>query len=229
MKLEVSFNEPKSPLPNWKWFLFAVLLMTILFMIWAQRARAEEWTCCKGDKCCGAEIVVKSMPMSDFMTKEEICIDCIIQIESSGNPRAYKNWHYGLMQISLAVFKEWEDNCSANLRTRRVWEYEIDKCNSPVSKLYEPRFNQEIGVWYLNRIKNYYLPHYGIVPCESRAMPDIDLRCTNTVDLQIIAYNWGIKNLVKWYNKGADWKKLPKETRNYLKHYHKLAEDKNGH
>jgi hypothetical protein len=37
----------------------------------------------------------------------------------------------------------------------------------------------------------------------------------------LIAYNWGIGNLRKWFKRGCDWNKLPLETRNYVIKYFK--------
>ena len=131
----------------------------------------------------------------------DICIDCIIEIESGGNSLARsENNCIGLMQVSPIVLKEYrnfhKDNFSQALRE---------------DSLLHPEINKLIGIWYLNRIKNHYLPYYKIPV---------------TIENVCIAYNFGIGNLVKWYRAGAKWEKLPKETQNYIKKYHKLAKSK---
>ena len=61
--------------------------------------------------------------------------------------------------------------------------------------MFRPEANKIVAFWYLNWL---------------------DERC-DTVDEILIAYNWGYGNLRKYR---AGKKKLPKETRDYLKKYH---------
>jgi soluble lytic murein transglycosylase-like protein len=74
--------------------------------------------------------------------------------------------------------------------------------------LYDPALNMSVGTWYITEQIPRYLKNYNI--------PD-------TADNRLIAYNWGIGNLKKWWFSGADYKKLPKETRNYLLKYTRLG------
>ena len=124
---------------------------------------------------------------------EEIDINIIIQIESSGNPNAYneKSGAIGLMQITSIVVDEWNNG----------WGFEYN-----VGDLYNPRINVRLGKWYLLRIKEHYLPHYKIPV---------------TIENILASYNWGIGNVVKWHKKGGKFKDLPKETQQYIKKYNK--------
>jgi soluble lytic murein transglycosylase-like protein len=108
------------------------------------------------------------------------------------------------MQISHSVLTEWNED-----ESHKKWDCAFNKCfNSQHSdpQLFIPEINKQIGTWYLKRIWEHYLPHYKI---------------PQTIDNLLIAYNWGIGNLNKWYKAGADYKKLPTETKNYIKKYHR--------
>ena len=72
------------------------------------------------------------------------------------------------------------------------------------------RDNLDIAHWYMNTRIPQMLRYYG--------MPD-------TVDNHLIAYNFGIGNLIRYTTKDI---KLPKETRNYIRKYHKLELKKRG-
>jgi len=115
-------------------------------------------------------------------------------IESSNNPRAvsYKGAKYGrgLYQVSEKVLKEWND-------------FHPHEKYTP-EDLFDPEINRKIATWYLYVRIPYMLRRYKV--------PD-------TVEHRLIAYNWGIGHLVDWYRAGADYNKLPKETRDFLKKY----------
>ena len=122
-------------------------------------------------------------------------IPFLITIESNGNPSAYNESTKcrGLLQISEIVLREWNTNENHQaLETR---------------DLYNKAVNITIGSWYLHRIKDHYLPHYGI---------------PYNFDFVLIGYNFGVGGLNKWYKAGAKINKLPRETRNYLTRFHKL-------
>jgi len=136
---------------------------------------------------------------------EEICIPCIIQIESSGNPNAYneKSGAIGLMQITktcLEDFNDWSWRITDNEGRNPLPIKEPPRYN--MGDMYNPSKNVEVGTWYLNRIKNHYLKGKG------------------TIEDILICYNWGYGNWRKWK---AGKVKLPRETRNYIKRYKQLT------
>jgi soluble lytic murein transglycosylase-like protein len=136
---------------------------------------------------------------------EEINIEAIIQIESSGNPFAVsEDGCVGLMQLSQSVIDEFNKRYSKPKLYYKKEEL-FDYCN-----------NVKIGTWYINQripemLKAYHIP--------------------DTISTRLIAYNWGIGNLVKFNKKYAGHavqdtlKYLPEETRGYLKKYYKLIKE----
>lgn len=128
---------------------------------------------------------------------EEVCIPCIIQIESSGNPNAVsQDGCIGLMQVSLSAYDEFYQKACRELGRKMAYD---------PRELFDPEFNQVVGTWYVNVRIPEMLQAYKI--------PD-------TINNRLIAYNWGIGNLRK-YLQGK--KTMPKETRNYIAKYHKLV------
>ena len=118
-------------------------------------------------------------------------IERIIQKESNGNPRAFRNATKarGLMQITPVVLKEWN-----------IYNPD-DKHNE--NDLFDSEINKKIGEWYLfERIKNHYLPFYEL---------------NASLDNVLAAYNWGIGNLRRLGDAQENFEKLPFETRNYIK------------
>jgi soluble lytic murein transglycosylase-like protein len=75
---------------------------------------------------------------------------------------------------------------------------EVNKTSWKMDDMYDPKKNERVAVWYFT-----WLERQGLEDEE-----------------QIIAYNWGIGNLMK-YRLGL--KTLPKETRNYLNKYERLT------
>lgn len=127
----------------------------------------------------------------------EIIMSIIIIIESDGNPLAYnkKTGARGLCQITEVCLKDYNDHHQVKYNKEDLWN---------------PEINIKIGNWYYNKRIPAMLKYYKI--------PD-------TVENRIIAYNWGIDNLKKWYKKGGDYNKLPKETQNYIRKYYKLLKE----
>ena len=121
-------------------------------------------------------------------------IPIIITIESNGDPNAIsEDGCIGLMQISPMVLKE------CNLEG--VWKGEINtKGFFVLEDLFNPTINVKIGKWYLKRIWFHYLPYYKL---------------EQNIDNLLWAYNAGIGNVIKEIK--------PRETRDYIKKYHKLA------
>ena len=134
---------------------------------------------------------------------DEIDINAIIQIESSGNPLAYNksSQAVGLMQITPIVFKEFAESDSGWKEFKPIINFG-DHRN--IGILYDADTNVAIGKWYLNRIANRYLKGKG-------SIEDI-----------LICYNWGYGN---WRKYKAGKVGLPKETRDYIKKYRKLVSE----
>ena len=113
-----------------------------------------------------------------------IDMDKISMIESSNNPMAY-NKHSnarGLYQITPI--------CLADYNQYHKIQYTTDQ-------LYDKRINYDIAYWYMNVRIPQLLKHY---------------KQKDTVDNRLIAYNAGIKYLIKGL-------KLPTETINYISKY----------
>lgn len=133
-----------------------------------------------------------------------IDINAIIQIESSGNPMAIsKDYCRGLMQISNDVVKEF---CKFNGFTQHslTWLSD-DSIPYQYHSVYDVDLNIKIGTWYLTQRIPQMLRHYKL---------------EHSVENILIAYNFGIGNLIK-YRQGRVG--LPKETRQYIERYQKLA------
>ena len=121
-----------------------------------------------------------------------IILSIIAQIESNNNPTAY------------------------NPKTQAVGLYQITpiclkeynsyhKTKYTKKDLFNPKINKKIAFWYLNKRIPQMLKYYGY---------------KITVENILICYNWGIGNFIKW--KQGRIKKLPKETRDYLRKYFEL-------
>ena len=102
---------------------------------------------------------------------QEIDINAIIQIESSGNPLAYnkRSQARGLMQITPICLDDYNGNGGVIFSVR-------------TEELFDPKINIMIGKWYLNYRIPQMLNYYGY--------PD-------TIENRLIAYNAGISFVVK--------------------------------
>jgi len=121
-------------------------------------------------------------------------LEKVKQIESGGNPRAYNRGSgaRGLYQITPIVLSEWNKIFPKEQHT--------------LDDLFDPIVNTKIARWYFARLAEHYLPSY---------------RIPVNVDNLLIAYNWGIGHLNRWYKAGADRSRLPADTRKYLDDYHR--------
>ena len=128
---------------------------------------------------------------------QEINLDIISVIESSGNNMAYnfKSGATGQYQITETALKDYNKHAREN---------ELTELN--LSDMYEPKYAYMVSNWYLNEHIPDLLWDYGI--------PD-------TITSRLIAYNYGIGNLRKWFKHGCHWNKLPLETRHYIQRYFK--------
>lgn len=100
---------------------------------------------------------------------EVINMDAIMQIESSGNPRAYNpnDGARGLFQITKIVLTEYN---------------KFNRTSHTPQDLYNPEINKRIGTWYMTvRIRQ-------MLKC---------YRLPLTTENYIIAWNAGIKNAIK--------------------------------
>ena len=128
---------------------------------------------------------------------EEINLDIISVIESSGNNMAYnfKSGATGQYQITKSCLNDYNKHAAENGLTLLN-----------LTDMYEPKYAYMVSNWYLNEHIPDLLWNYDI--------PD-------TITSRLIAYNWGIGNLRKWFKHGSHWNQLPKETRNYVIKYFK--------
>lgn len=148
-----------------------------------------------------AVILAIILAMAICAWAETIDIQAIIQIESSGNTYAVSQDNcIGLMQISKDVVDDFNKFSGRN--RAGFFETPIEHCTDI---LFNYRANIEIGTWYLTERIPQMLRHYKL---------------ENSVENILIAYNFGIGNLVK-YRKGRVC--LPTETKNYIAKYTKLA------
>jgi len=140
----------------------------------------------------------------------EVCIPCIIMIESGGNPYVVsEDSCVGMMGISRAVLQDWNENkCSKNFSKRSTNHlgqiiFEREDVYS-FEDLFNPVINIKIGTWYINIRIPEMLKAYKI---------------EDTILTRIASYNWGINNVKKWYRNGAKYSQLPRETKRYYEKY----------
>lgn len=115
-------------------------------------------------------VVIFLLVVFTLANAEEIDMDKIMMIESSGNPLAYRKADdsIGLFQITPVVLKEWNNFHPKEQHTR--------------ADLWNPVVNKKIADWYINKRIPQMLKYYG--------KPD-------TVPNRITAYNAGINYVVK--------------------------------
>ena len=137
-----------------------------------------------------------TIPIPAFAENNNINLDIISSIESNNNPLAisYRGAKYGrgLYQISEIALLDFNNAHPAS--------------KMPVDALYKPVEARKVAEWYISRIKE-ILVKKGI-PVEINPI--------------LISWNWGVGNCIKWHKAGMDYDKLPKETQNFIKKYHKL-------
>ena len=149
---------------------------------------------------------------------EGVNMDIIAIIESNNNPNAYnkKSGAIGLYQITPIVYEDWKNH-------NYIYEFEGKTEDGKkviihfrpdyfsLRYLFVPEFNKEVADWYMQKRIPQLLRYYKI--------PD-------TITNRLIAYNWGIGNLKKWYFSKNPKFTLPQETHDYLIKYYKLARSK---
>lgn len=131
---------------------------------------------------------------------QTIDMDKIADIESSGEALAHTpdGQHIGLYQLSQGIVTD--------------FNHELDECGPDcwniqqfqLEQMYIPEYALRVANWYINIKTPERLLEYGI--------PD-------TTTSRLIAFNWGIGHLRKWFNRGCHWYQLPLETRKYIRKY----------
>jgi len=126
-----------------------------------------------------------------------IDLDCIIEIESSGNQNAVneKSGARGLCQITKNTWEE----CTMQLKEDWDW-----------SEAFDPDKNRVIGEYYMNERIPQMLKH--------DQLPD-------TIETRLAAYKWDLGSILKLYLQyGTRWQEhTPTETQNYIKKYGELV------
>jgi len=123
-----------------------------------------------------------------YCAQADVVVARIVEIESAGNPLAHnkKEDARGLCQIRPACLQEYNQR---------------NKTHYTAGDLFNAEINIKIATWYLNKRIPQMLRYFGKpVTCEN----------------QIICYNWGIGQFLKYAN---GKKKLPATTKKYLKDY----------
>ena len=135
-------------------------------------------------------------------------INAIICVESGWDSQVVsEKGCIGLMQINpdgaLKEYNQWYgytfDNEGKNaLATDKVYRFVRENPEGfNVGDLLNPRINVAIGRWYLNRLKEHYIPKDKF-----------------SLENLLAAYNGGITRLRKV---NYDWTKMPRETRDYVR------------
>jgi len=123
-------------------------------------------------------------------------ISKVIQIESSGNPRAVnrRTGARGLMQIMKAT---WEEMVG---KMGKDWDW---------NDAFDPDKNIAVGTYYLEIEIPRLLRHFSVF---------------DSVKTRLAAYNYGIGNVSRLYKKyDEDWiDHIPTETSNYITKYNRL-------
>lgn len=119
-------------------------------------------------------------------------IAIVAQIESSGNPQAHnvREDARGLCQIRPGVLHDYNRAHKTTYRMSALWEEDV---------------NRYVCDWYINAKIPMMLSRYGL---------------SDNVKNRILAYNWGIRNVRKYYERQL---RVPDSTRRYLVKYNALS------
>ena len=128
----------------------------------------------------------------------DINMDIITDIESSNEPLAYNKVSGAVGEYQLKQGVVYDFN-------REMFDNAVN-INYSLNDMYSPKKAGQVAQWFINNKIPSELRVYGI--------PD-------TVTSRLVAYNWGIGHLRKWFKRGCHWNQLPRETRKYIIKYYK--------
>lgn len=131
----------------------------------------------------------------EVVKAQDVDLDKIAMIESTCEPLAYnKNTGAtGEYQLTAGVLQTAKDDGEAGDDVK-------------LEEMFDPQMARIVANWFINDKIPSWLKIYHI--------PD-------TITTRLIAYNWGIGHLRRWFKHGAAWHRLPAETRGYIKKYFK--------
>jgi len=135
-----------------------------------------------------------------FSAEVDMDIQAVIMAECSGDYSKIRKDEgaYGCMQIRQPALDDYNEYHMTN--------YKLDD-------MLKPDLGYTVGCWYINVKIPDMLDYYSI--------PD-------TAYHRLIAYNFGIGNLLDWYRRGAVYKHLPQDTKVYIGNYEKFKKVNQG-
>jgi len=180
-----------------------VVAVAVEIIVWGRQQEARHWqaTPIKVEYVHDIELpqdrpAIRQAEIERRKVAPEINMGAIVQIESSGNPRAVSPAGCrGLCQIAEGTWVE----CCKWLGVSWTWSEDA----------FDPGCNRAVGNYYINHRIPAMLAHYGI---------------DDSVTTRIGAYNAGIGTLLRlWRKHGHEWLAYaPKETQRYVLRYAEL-------
>lgn len=121
----------------------------------------------------------------------EMNLDALAMIESSNRPSAFnpKTKATGIFQITPIALKDFNSEVGSSLRLK---------------DMYIEEKNAHVAIWTLEERIPQFIKAYNL---------------KDDLLTRIAIWNWGIDHTIKWHRAGAEFKKLPKETRDFYKKY----------
>lgn len=144
---------------------------------------------------CAAAIIVLALSMaSPALAEMRIDLNAIKVIESSNNPLAYN------AKTRCYGLYQISEICLKEYNERHKSAYKP-------KHLFNPLLNKMIAAWYFKRIEQMLI--FYKIPV--------------TIPTVLACYNWGIGNVARWHENGAQFKNLPKMTQIYIGKYKQLS------